>query len=184
MLTQAGFEFAPSGYQSATLPVELWSPQGLEASFIQFKCTRYSRDNLTLIHERMCRVSILFHNHPQRFSWTFSWFWNRIETLHILSWISTKLLWEYLVHLNWIKLASNPCELDSWTGKGADQYPEGVSSNPSRVNVFQSTLAVLRLSWKVHVCLWGWFWKRIVETNLVLTCSHWKGDIHVLTFSL
>ena len=48
MLTRAGFELAPSGYRSAALPVELSSPQGLEASFIQFKCTRYSHDNLTL----------------------------------------------------------------------------------------------------------------------------------------
>ena len=43
--------------------------------FIQFKCTRYSRDNLMLNHERMCSVSILFQ---------------RISR-------------EYLVHLNWIK---------------------------------------------------------------------------------
>ena len=28
--------------------------------FIQFKCTRYSRDNLTLIHERMCSVVFFF----------------------------------------------------------------------------------------------------------------------------
>ena len=34
------FEFAPSGYRSAALPVQLSSPQGLEASFIQFKCAR------------------------------------------------------------------------------------------------------------------------------------------------
>ena len=33
--------------------------------FIQLKCTRYSRDDLTLIHERMCSVSILFQNHPK-----------------------------------------------------------------------------------------------------------------------
>ena len=28
-------------------------------AFIQLKCTRYSRDNLTLIHERVCNVSTL-----------------------------------------------------------------------------------------------------------------------------
>ena len=33
MLTQAGFELAPSEYWSAALPVELSSPQGLEGSF-------------------------------------------------------------------------------------------------------------------------------------------------------
>ena len=58
------------GYRSTALSVELSSPQGLEESFIQFKCTRYSCDNFTLIHERMCSVSILFQNHPQRYTWT------------------------------------------------------------------------------------------------------------------
>ena len=33
MLTKAGFELAPSGYQTAALTVELSSPQGMEASF-------------------------------------------------------------------------------------------------------------------------------------------------------
>ena len=70
MLTRAGFELAPSGYRFAYLPVELSSPRGLEASFIQFKCTRYSRDNLTLIHEWMCSVSMLFQNHPRRYTRT------------------------------------------------------------------------------------------------------------------
>ena len=48
MLTRVRFELAPSGHRSAALPVELSSPQGLEASFIQFNCTGYSCDNLTL----------------------------------------------------------------------------------------------------------------------------------------
>ena len=48
----------------------------------------------------------------------------------------------YLVHLNWIKLASNPCGLDSSTGRAADRYSEGASSNPARVNIFQLTLSV------------------------------------------
>ena len=48
MLTTAGFELGPSGYRSAALPVELSSPQELKVSLIQFKCSRYSRDNLTL----------------------------------------------------------------------------------------------------------------------------------------
>ena len=70
MLTRAGFELAPSGYQPAALPVELASPQGSEASFffsIQLKRTRYFCDNLTLIHERKCSVSILFQNHLRRY---------------------------------------------------------------------------------------------------------------------
>ena len=49
---------------------------------------------------------------------------------------SVKLLQEYLVHLNGIKLASNPCGLDSSTARVADQYPKGVSSNPAWVNIF------------------------------------------------
>ena len=52
------------------IPVRRSSTQGLEANFIQFKCTRHSRDNLTLIHERMCSVAIVFQNHPQRYTWT------------------------------------------------------------------------------------------------------------------
>ena len=83
MLTRAGFELAPSGYRSAALLLELSSPQGLEASFIQLKRTRYSR--------------------------------------HILWWISVKLSCEYLVHFSWIKLASNPCRLDSSGGGAADR---------------------------------------------------------------
>ena len=67
MLTRAEFELASSGYLSVALPVELSSPQGLE---ISFKCTKYSRDNLTLIRERMCNVSIVFQNHFQRYTWT------------------------------------------------------------------------------------------------------------------
>ena len=71
MLTWAGFELAPLGYQSTALLAELSSPQRLDVRFIQFKCTRYSRDNLTLIHERMCSVSILFQTHPQIHKWKF-----------------------------------------------------------------------------------------------------------------
>ena len=55
---------------------------------------------------------------------------------------SVKLSQEYLVQLNWIKLASNPCRLDSSTGRTADLYPEGANSNPARVNIFQLTSAV------------------------------------------
>ena len=46
-------------YQQRPVTIsESSSSQGLEACFIQFKCTRNSRDNWTLIHERMCSVSI------------------------------------------------------------------------------------------------------------------------------
>ena len=49
---------------------------------------------------------------------------------------------EYLVHLNWLKLASNPCGLDNSTGRAADRYPDDASSNPARVNIFQLTSVV------------------------------------------
>ena len=41
------------------------------------------------------------------------------------------------MHLNWIKLASNPCGLDRPTGRAADRYPKGASSKLARVNIFQ-----------------------------------------------
>ena len=71
-----------------------------------------------------------------------AYFWNRIETLHTPSWISVKLSREYLVHLSWIKLTSNPCGLDSSTSRAADRNPEGASSNPAWVNNFQLASAV------------------------------------------
>ena len=58
---------------------------------------------------------------------------------------------EYLVHLNWIKLSSNLCGLDSSTGRAADRYPEGASSNPAGVNIFQLTSAVSGYHEKVTV---------------------------------
>ena len=66
VLAEARFELAPSGFRSAALPIELFSPRGLVVTFYRFKCAKYFRDNLTLIHERMYSVSILFQNHPQR----------------------------------------------------------------------------------------------------------------------
>ena len=49
---------------------------------------------------------------------------------------------EYLVHLNWIKLASDSCGLDSSTGGTVVWYPEVASSNPARVKIFQLTSAM------------------------------------------
>ena len=46
------------------------------------------------------------------------------------------------MHLNWIKLASNPGGPDSSTGRAVDRYPEGVSSNLGQVNIFQLISAV------------------------------------------
>ena len=82
MLTRAVFELAPSGTPVfAALPVcrstELSSHWERCAHLMQFKCTRYSRDNLTL-SMRICCVSI--QNHPQRnmkrkFKIVFHCFW-------------------------------------------------------------------------------------------------------------
>ena len=52
-------------HRSAALPVELWSHWEWCAHLIQFKCARYSCDDLTL-SVTIYIVSILFQNHPQR----------------------------------------------------------------------------------------------------------------------
>ena len=46
------------------------------------------------------------------------------------------------MHLYWITLASNPCELDNSTGRAVDRYPEGASPSSARVNIFQLTSAL------------------------------------------
>ena len=51
--------------RSAALPVELSSHWERCAHLIRFKCTRNSRDDLTL-SVTIYNVSILFQNHPQR----------------------------------------------------------------------------------------------------------------------
>ena len=79
----------------------IWTHWERCAHLIQFKCTRYSRDDLT-VFVRIYSVSILFQNHPQRnlrkknssfwsskimkFSFVFlwGWFWNKaINFRHI-----------------------------------------------------------------------------------------------------
>ena len=55
---------------------------------------------------------------------------------------NVKLSREYLVHLNWIKLAPTPRGLNSLTGRATYQYLDGASSSPTRVNIFQLTSAV------------------------------------------
>ena len=49
--SRTGFELASSGFWTAALPFELSSQLGLVASLIQFKCTKYFRDDLTLVFE-------------------------------------------------------------------------------------------------------------------------------------
>ena len=63
--------------------------------FIQLKCTRYSCDNLTLIHERMFSVSILFQNHLQRYTWTEFFNYNHFS----VDFGSVRLSWKIIVHL-------------------------------------------------------------------------------------
>ena len=133
MLTPAGFELAPSGYRSAALPVELSSPQGLEASFIQFKCTRYSRDNLTLIHERMCSVSILFQNHPQRYTWTEIFydsggpvsqrceFKSRSNQHFSVDFCGVKLSWKVSVHVRYISEDDSEIESNEYLPVNSQQ---------------------------------------------------------------
>ena len=41
----------------AALPIELSSQQGLVASLIQFKCTKYFRDDLMLVMKLVFRIS-------------------------------------------------------------------------------------------------------------------------------
>ena len=53
---------------------------------------------------------------------------------------------------NFVLHASNSCRLDSSTGRAADKYPEGVSSNPARVNIFQLTSAVSDYHGEKKVC--------------------------------
>ena len=50
-LSRAGFELASSGFLTAALPIEPSSQLGLVTSFIQFKCSQYFRDDLTLAFE-------------------------------------------------------------------------------------------------------------------------------------
>ena len=75
---------------------------------------------------------------------------------------SVKLSRECLVHLNWIKLSSNSCGLDSSTGRAADRYPEGVSSNPAGVNIFQLTSAMSDYHEKIF---------------LIQSCVHQNKDV-------
>ena len=63
VLAEARFKLTPSGFRSAALPI---SPTGIGGEFYLLKYMKHLRDNLTLIHERMYSLSILYQNHPQR----------------------------------------------------------------------------------------------------------------------
>ena len=49
---------------------------------------------------------------------------------------SVESLRKYFVHLNWIRLATNPRQFDSSMGRAAVYKTEGASSNPARANEF------------------------------------------------
>ena len=50
-LSRAVFKLASSGFKTAALPIELSSQLGLVASVVQFKCTKYFRDDLMPVFE-------------------------------------------------------------------------------------------------------------------------------------
>ena len=69
-----------------------------------------------------------------------------IESKHYASLkTSVKSSRQYLVHLNWIRLATNPSWLDSSIGRAAVQKAEDASSNPARDKEFFVVLCSFRL---------------------------------------
>ena len=58
---------------------------------------------------------------------------------------SVKSSRKYFVHLNWIRLATNPSWLDNSIGRAPVQKPEYASSNPARDNEFFVVLCSVRL---------------------------------------
>ena len=142
-----------------------------------------------------CSVSILSQNHPQRVTWTETFYGQLknvdlgIRVCHSTCWvikstgISIKLLWEYLMHLNWIKHASNPCGLNNSTGRAAGWYLKCASSNPSQVNIF-SRLQPCQIIMK-SFCLWDFpthIWCNIifVKTAISLIKGFLYGNFGIL----
>ena len=58
---------------------------------------------------------------------------------------SVKSLRKYFVHLNWIRLSTDPSWLDSSIGRAAVKKPEDASLNPARDNEFFVVLCSVRL---------------------------------------
>ena len=58
---------------------------------------------------------------------------------------SVKSSRKYFVHLNWIRLATNPSWLDSSIGRAVVWKPEDASSNPARDNEFFVVVCCVRL---------------------------------------
>ena len=52
---------------------------------------------------------------------------------------------KYFLHLNWIRLATNPRWLESSIVRAAIQKPEDASSNPARDNELSVVLCSVRL---------------------------------------
>ena len=69
------------------------------------------------------------------------WFWNIIETLHILSWISFKMSREYLVQLRWIKTRLQSLDSVVQHVHRRTGIPKVRVQIPLDVNTFQLTSA-------------------------------------------
>ena len=79
---------------------------------------------------------------------------SEIELKHCAS-SKTSVKWsrKYFVHLNWIRLATNPSWLDSSIGRAAVLKPEDASSNPARDEFFASSKTSVKLSRKYFLHL-------------------------------
>ena len=109
------------------------------ASLIQFKCTKYFRDDLTLVFEGR-DLTLVFENHSHISEDGFE-----IELKPCASSkTSFKSSRKYFVHLNWIRLVTNPSWLDISIGRAAAEKPEDASSNSARGNEFFVVLCSVR----------------------------------------
>ena len=91
----------------------------------------------------LCFIQPIFHI----IRFLLSWFWilltvkKLFRNILIDTWIEFFFFHDNLTLKN-LELASNPCGLDSSAGRAADRYPEGASSNCTRVNILQLTSVV------------------------------------------
>ena len=75
------------------------------------------------------------------------------------------------MHLNWIKLASNPCELDSLTGRAVDRYPLEYKyvltlHLKTQVSVIQAAFLSYRRKWI------NWSRDCVVQTWTIFSMHH------------
>ena len=91
--------------------------------------------------------SAVSNYYESSFSYFWEWVWNRIETLRDLNVKSVRSSRNYFVHLNSIKLTTNPSWLNSSIVWAAILKPEDASSNPARCNEFFVVLCSVVLIW-------------------------------------